>query len=153
LFETTSASSSADVLKNMSWQQFETLVGEGFRRRGYSLKETGGGRPDGGVDLVLSKNGEKTLVQCRQWKAFKVGVSTVRELYGAMAAGGAAADIVVTFGKFTHEAEAFAACQYIRLMNGDALMKLLQEAPARTGASPRPSARHAKDLQIPCLWR
>lgn len=59
----------------MSWQQFETLVGEGFRRRGYSVKETGGGGPYGSVDLVLSKNGEKTLVQCKQWKAFKVGVS------------------------------------------------------------------------------
>lgn len=64
LFETTSASSSADALNNMPWREFETLVGEGFRRRGYSVKETGGGGPDGGVDLVLSKNGEKTLVQC-----------------------------------------------------------------------------------------
>jgi len=49
----------------MSWQQFETLVGEGFLRRGGRVKETGGGGPDGGVDLVLSKDGEKTLVQCK----------------------------------------------------------------------------------------
>lgn len=104
LFETTSASSSADALQNMSWREFETLVGEGFRRRGYGVKETGGGGPDGGVDLILSKNGEKTLVQCKQWKAFKVGVSTVRELYG-----GAAAGFVVTSGRFTQEAVAFAA--------------------------------------------
>ncbi|WP_233094641.1 restriction endonuclease [Delftia acidovorans] len=49
----------------MSWQQFETLVGEGFQQRGGRVKETGGGGPDGGVDLVLSKDGEKTLVQCK----------------------------------------------------------------------------------------
>jgi restriction system protein len=47
LFETTSSSSSADALQNMPWREFETLVGEGFRRRGYGVKETGGGGPDG----------------------------------------------------------------------------------------------------------
>lgn len=90
LFDTASASSSAEALQGMSWQQFELLVGEGFRRRGYAVKEVGGGGADGGVDLVLAKAGEKTFVQCKQWKAFKVGVSTVRELYGVMAAHGAA---------------------------------------------------------------
>lgn len=146
LFETTSASASADALHNMSWQEFETLVGEGFRRRGYAVRETGGGGPDGGVDLVLSKDGEKVLVQCKQWKAFKVGVSTVRELYGVMAADGAAAGFVVTSGKFTQEAEAFAAGRNIRLMNGNALMRLLHEARTHTGATPRQKARQAADF-------
>src|SRR5258708_15004030 len=126
----------------MSWREFETLVGEGFRRRGYSVKETGGGGPDGGVDLVLSKDGEKTLVQCKQWKAFKVGVSTVRELYGVMAADGAAAGFVVTSGRFTQEAVAFAAGRNIHLMDGAALMKLLKEAKAR-------SEEHTSELQSP----
>ena len=48
LFKTTSASSSADALQNMSWREFETLVGEGFRRRGYSVKEAGGSGPSSG---------------------------------------------------------------------------------------------------------
>lgn len=143
LFETTSASSSADALNNMSWREFETLVGEGFRRRGYSVRETGGGGPDGGVDLVLSKNGEKTLVQCKQWKAFKVGVSTVRELYGVMAADGAAAGFVVTSGRFTQEAAAFAAGRNIQLLDGPALMNLLKQAKVQTGAAPANKARTA----------
>ncbi|MCG3786137.1 restriction endonuclease [Delftia acidovorans] len=143
LFETTSASSSADALNNMSWREFETLVGEGFRRRGFSVKETGGGGPDGGVDLVLSKNGEKTLVQCKQWKAFKVGVSTVRELYGVMAADGAAAGFVVTSGRFTQEAAAFAAGRNIQLLDGPALMNLLKQAKVQTGAAPANKARTA----------
>ncbi|MBL8356061.1 MAG: restriction endonuclease [Delftia acidovorans] len=151
LLETTSASSSADALNNMSWREFETLVGEGFRRRGYSVKETGGGGPDGGVDLVLSKDGEKTLVQCKQWKAFKVGVSTVRELYGVMAADGAAAGFVVTSGRFTQEAVAFAAGRNIHLMDGVALMKLLKEAKAQTGAASTTKARAAASLLNPVL--
>ena len=36
--------------------------------------------------VVLRKGGEKFLVQCKQWKAFNVGVQTVREFYGVMAA-------------------------------------------------------------------
>lgn len=133
----------------MSWQQFETLVGEGFQRRGGRVKETGGGRPDGGVDLVLSKDGEKTLVQCKQWKAFKVGVSTVRELYGVMAADGAAAGFVVTSGRFTQEAVAFAAGRNIHLMDGAALMKLLKEAKAQTDATSATKARTSVPLANP----
>lgn len=89
-------STSPDALEHMSWQEFELLVGEGFRQRGYAVTESGGGGADGGVDLVLRKNGQTFLVQCKQWKAFKVGVSVVRELYGVMAARGAAGGFVIT---------------------------------------------------------
>ncbi|MNK80279.1 Restriction endonuclease [compost metagenome] len=136
LFDTTSASNSADALQDMSWQQFELLVGEGFRRRGYAVKEVGGGGADGGVDLILTKAGEKSFVQCKQWKAFKVSVSTVRELYGVMAAHGAAGGFVVTSGRFTQEATAFANGRNIRLIDGAALMQLLREARSKTEASP-----------------
>lgn len=135
LFDTASVSSSADALQDMSWQQFELLVGEGFRRRGYVVKEVGGGGADGGVDLVLTKADEKTFVQCKQWRAFKVGVSTVRELYGVMAAHGAAGGFVVTSGRFTQEASAFANGRNIQLIDGPALMKLLREARDKGGDS------------------
>lgn len=128
LFEAASASGNADVLQGMSWQEFELLVGEGFRRRGYGVRESGGGGADGGVDLVLTKDGEKIFVQCKQWKAFKVGVSTVRELYGVMAAHGATGGFVVTSGRFTKEATAFAQGRNIQLLDGSALMQLLREA-------------------------
>ena len=139
LFEAASTSKSADALQDMTWQQFELLVGEGFRRRGYSVKEVGGGGADGGVDLVLTKAGEKSFVQCKQWKAYRVGVPTVRELYGVMAAHGAAGGFVVTSGRFTKEAAAFARGRNIRLVDGAALMLFLREArrqKAEASASP-----------------
>ena len=46
----------------------------------------GGGGTDGGVDLVLRRGNDKFLVQCKQWKAFKVPVQPMRELYGVMTA-------------------------------------------------------------------
>lgn len=120
------ASPDRGALNDMSWQQFEALVGEAFRREGYAVTETGRGGADGGIDLELKKEGETFLVQCKQWKAYKVGVSAVRELYGVMAAKGAAGGFVVTSGVFTDEASAFAAGQNIELIGGKALHALIR---------------------------
>jgi len=117
-------SQSADALDGMSWEDFELLVGEGFRLQGYTVGETGGGGPDGGVDLVLRKDGEKFLVQCKQWRAFKVGVQPVRELYGLMAARGAAGGFMVTSGRFTQEAVGFASGRNVTLVEGPKLHAL-----------------------------
>ena len=130
-------SAAADVLDGMSWQQFERLVGEAFRLQGYSVVETGGGGADGGVDLILSKGSEKFLVQCKQWKAFKVGVGVVRELYGVMAAKGSAGGFVVTSGRFTAEASSFASGRNIALIDGPKLHELIRQAGC-AGASSRP---------------
>lgn len=118
----------ANMLNGMSWRQFEKLVGEGFRRQGYAVKETGGGGADGGVDLRLTRNGETYLVQCKQWRAFKVGVDVVRELYGVMAAEGAAGGFVVTSGRFTDEAAKFASGRNVTLLNGKELQTLIRQA-------------------------
>jgi restriction system protein len=83
-------SKGADALNGMSWREFELLVGEAFRLQGYKVTEQGGAGPDGGVDIVLRKGSDTFLVQCKQCKAFKVSVGVVRELYGVMAAQGAA---------------------------------------------------------------
>jgi restriction system protein len=115
----------AAALNNMSWREFEMLVGEAFRRRGFSVAETGGAA-DGGVDIVLTQGGETYLVQCKQWKAFKVGVNIVRELYGVMAAQGAAGGFVVTSGVFTEDARRFAAGRNIELVDGVQLHAMIR---------------------------
>lgn len=121
-------SRSAEALNGMSWREFEMLVGEAFRLQGYAVKEQGGAGADGGVDLVLRKGTESFLVQCKQWKALKVGVDVVRELYGAMAAQGAAGGFVVTSGRFTQDAVDFAQGRNVRLVDGSKLLGLLQQA-------------------------
>lgn len=126
LHEQVASSPNSGELNNMSWQAFEALVGEAFRRKGYAVTETGGGGADGGIDLALSREGETFLVQCKQWKVYKVGVKTVRELYGVMASKGAAGGFVVTSGVFTDEARAFAAGKNIELMDGKALHALIR---------------------------
>lgn len=89
---------SGDVsVTDISWQEFEILIGGHFRRQGFAVHETDQG-PDGGVDLVLKKDSAKYLVQCKQWKVQKVGVKIVRELLGVMGSIGAAGGYVVTSG-------------------------------------------------------
>jgi restriction system protein len=129
-------STSADALNGISWREFELLVGEAFRVQGYQVKEQGGAQADGGVDLVLRKGSEVFLVQCKQWKAFKVGVDVVRELYGVMAARGAAGGFVVTSGRFTEDAVAFASGRNVRLVDGTKLFGLLRQARSSLSAAP-----------------
>jgi len=126
LHEQVANNSERTALNEMSWQEFETLVGEAFRRKGYSVLDVGGGGADGGVDLVLLKGRESFLVQCKQWKAYKVGVDVVRELYGVMAAKGATGGFVVTSGVFSDDAKAFASGQNIMLIDGSALHALIR---------------------------
>ncbi|WP_067061147.1 restriction endonuclease [Roseateles chitosanitabidus] len=129
LVEDSKQAQDAAAIDGMSWQRFEMLVGEGFRQRGFTVEETGGGGADGGVDVVLRKpgtNGAETFfVQCKQWRAYKVSVNVVRELYGVMAAKGAAGGFVVTSGRFTREAHAFADGRNITLIDGEKLQDLL----------------------------
>lgn len=133
-------SKATDALDGMGWREFEMLVGEGFRLQGYQVLETGGGGPDGGIDLVLTKpgksGGEKFLVQCKQWRAYKVGVDVVRELYGVMAAKGATGGFVVTSGRFTDEAINFASGRNVTLVDGPKLHGLLRQAQAGAERSP-----------------
>lgn len=115
-------------LRQMSWREFEMLVGEAFRLQGFQVTELGGNGADGGVDLVLRKDTEIHLVQCKQWKAFKVGVTTVRELFGVMAHKGATAGYVVTSGDFTADALSFARGKNLQLIDGPRLFQMIQMA-------------------------
>ncbi len=126
----------AAVLNAMTWQEFEALVGEGFRLKGYAVLERGGNAADGGVDLVLAKGAERALVQCKQWRATKVPVQTVRELYGVMAAEGAARGFVVTSGRFTSAARRFARGRNIELLDGATLFALFDDVRSAVAAAP-----------------
>jgi restriction system protein len=44
--------SKPESVRSRSWQEFERLVGEAFRRQGYVVAQTQAGA-DGGVDLIL----------------------------------------------------------------------------------------------------
>lgn len=83
------------------------------------------------MDLGLTKNGERFLVQCKHWRNRQVGVTVVRELNGVMAAQAAHGGFVVTGGDFTREAREFAEKTNIELIDGKALEALIGPAVAQ----------------------
>jgi restriction system protein len=119
------------AITSMSWRDFERLVGEVFRRQGFTVSGFGGQGPDGGVDLGLTNNGERYLVQCKHWRKRQVGVTVVRELYGVVSAQGAQGGFVVTGGEFSGEARDFAESCGIQLIDGQALEELIGRIPSR----------------------
>jgi restriction system protein len=119
------------ALTSMSWRDFERLVGEVFRRQGFTVSGFGGHGPDGGVDLGLTKNGQRFLVQCKHWRKRQVGVTVVRELFGVMSAQGAHGGFVVTGGQFSREAREFADSCGIKLIDERKLEELIGDIPSR----------------------
>ncbi|WP_245679947.1 restriction endonuclease [Aquimonas voraii] len=120
------AQSGLDSLRAMSWRDLERLVSEAYRRMGYQVDETGQGGADGGIDLVLRRNGQMTLVQCKHWRTQRVGAPVVREQFGLLTHHRAAAVIIVTTGDFTPEAKSFAEGKAIELIAGPELLALVQ---------------------------
>lgn len=105
-------------LERLSWQQFERLVGEYFRRQGFTVREVGSTGGDGGVDLLLFRGSERHVVQCKHWKARQVGVGVVRELIGSVNLTGAARGHLVTFGSVTRAARQAAREGDVRILSG-----------------------------------
>lgn len=135
-----------DSLARMSWREFEMLVGEAYRRRGYFVEENGGGGKDGGIDLLLHKGGRTEIVQCKQWRNAKIRVSIVREMWGLAAHHNADAVKIVGIGDFTPDAAEFARGKPIELVNGEQLLELIREvqvtqprARSKTALSPAQS--------------
>jgi restriction system protein len=123
---------SLEKLRATSWKDFEFLVAEAYRRQGYHVEYSLGRGADGGVDLTLRKDGLTSLVQCKRWKAFSVGVPVVREMFGLMTAEQAGEAIIVTSGNFTRDAQEFAAGKSIRLIDGPRLLALVQSVQTKS---------------------
>jgi restriction system protein len=128
--QSTAATTAASSRRN--GHEFERLVGDAFRQRGFTVTGFGGGS-HGGLDLGLTKNGERYLVWCKHWRKQQVDIIVIRELSRAMAAVGAHGGFVVTAGHFTKEARELARHTHIGLIDGDALEKLIGAASPAAG--------------------
>ncbi len=116
----------------IDWFQFEKLVALAYRRLGYSVTRRGGANPDGGIDLVIEKDGQQSAVQCKQWKTWNVGVKAVREFLGALTDAGIQKGIFITLCGYTGDAKQLADKHGIEILNETGLKHLLQSADAAT---------------------
>ncbi|MEI6358278.1 MAG: restriction endonuclease [Verrucomicrobiota bacterium] len=117
----------ADRLREIDWFQFEKLVAALYRTRGYAVTRRGGAHPDGGVDLVVVKAGETTVVQCKHWQNALVKPDKVRELIGAQTIERAQRSVLVTLRGYTTAALQLAREQRVELIAETQLVAWLGE--------------------------
>jgi restriction system protein len=120
------AQTNIDSLRKLPWKHFEDVLAETYRRQGYDVVEILGSGADGGVDLLLRKDGHSVVVQCKRWRDKPVPVQVVRELYGVMIDQRASAAKIVATTSFTPDAVAFAKDKPIDLVDSTALLHLLR---------------------------
>lgn len=118
-------------LRSMDWYQFEKLVGHVYEKLGYTVTRRGGANPDGGIDLIIQKDGQRAAVQCKQWKAWNVGVKTVREFLGALTDAGIKNGKLITLHGYTGEAKQLAEKHEIEIGNEVWLTQMLESTGAR----------------------
>lgn len=121
------------TLEDVSWENFELLAGEIFRRKGFEVEISSGLGADGGKDLTLRRDGEVRLVQCKCLSAEnKVSVMAMREFYGLVVAENAKRGIFMTTGLYSRDAREFAEGKPIKLL-GRAEIEQLMASVAHPG--------------------
>lgn len=126
---------SVESIRNLSWKEFEELIGEAYRRKGYTVMENASGGSDGGIDLRVERGDQRLIVQCKQWRSARVGVTVVREMYGVMMHEHADGVVIVTSGTFTEEASSFASDKPIELIEGHQLYEMIANVQPRSAPS------------------
>jgi hypothetical protein len=121
-------------LMAMDPYDFEDLVAEVYRAYGHQAEQVGQSG-DHGIDVrVRTRQGQRWVVQCKRYRD-PVGEHFVRELYGTMTAEKANKAVLVTTADITPPAEAWARGKPIELVDGPALLRLIDGARRRAQGS------------------
>lgn len=129
--EAEAAQAKVESIRSLTWNQIEQVVGEAYRRRGFQVDTAPAGE-GGGLDLLLTKDGEATLVHCGQWRTQHVGVSVVREFEKRMGQHRVAAGKILCAGVFSTDCFRFAVGKPIELVDGETLQKMVAAVRADT---------------------
>jgi Restriction endonuclease/GYF domain 2 len=121
------AARDAEMRKRSYWTfldgyAFERATAEVLRKHQFTAMVTRGSG-DGGVDIEVTRNGLKGVVQCKA-HINCVGPSVVRDLYGVIHHCGASFGIIVSRGGFTRGAADFARDKPILFLDTDDLIAM-----------------------------
>lgn len=105
-------------------ESFVQRVARLFRRLGFRVHRQPATH-DLGVDLVVVRQGQMTIVQCKNWR-HPVGPAPVRDLYGTLLHTGADLAVLATPSTISKSAKRFAAGKPLLLMDGPILRLLLE---------------------------
>ncbi|WP_049828294.1 restriction endonuclease [Paenibacillus polymyxa] len=94
-----------------------------FSAQGYKAEVTQAAG-DYGADLVLTKSGQRIVVQAKRYSK-NVGLKAVQEVYGAVAHYRASLAWVVTNNDYTEQAYKLARSNNVRLINREQLIEMI----------------------------
>lgn len=115
-------------LRSMNPYDFEELVADYFRRRGFVNAEVIGRTGDRGVDVLATNvNGELELIQCKRYRARNnVGSTAIQRVDSYMRSRHACRAWVITTSDFTPDGRDEARITNVTIMNGEDLMQSLE---------------------------
>jgi hypothetical protein len=108
------------ALRLASAEKVAAVLREAYTKQGYEIGDT----PDG--DMMLDRNGYKTLLRYRRWRAQSTGTAAIDELAATMKKRGADRGIHVTIGVFADAATDAAYAAAITPLDGGALTGMLR---------------------------
>jgi len=109
-------------IDDMNGREFEEYLAMHFEQQGYRTKLTPKSN-DYGADLILNKNGEKTVVQAKRY-GNSVGNSAIQEVLGAKGYYNASKGMVISNSYFTANAKALAEANNVELWDREKLIKM-----------------------------
>ncbi|MCR5799215.1 MAG: restriction endonuclease [Lachnospiraceae bacterium] len=111
-------------IDKMFGEEFEEYLKYHFEKLGYKAKTTPRSN-DYGADLILTKDGDKIVVQAKRWNE-PVGNTAVQEVVAAKAYYKANKAMVVTNSYFTSNARNLAAVNNVELWDRGNIVKNLE---------------------------
>src|SRR3954466_9008525 len=108
-----------ELLKHLEWRRLEELCAAYFEELAFKTAIVHE-RADGAADICLYAAGAgepSILVRTKAWDPYPIGMKPVRELRAAMASANVADGVMLTSGRFTPEAKAFATKENIELID------------------------------------
>lgn len=119
-------------LRQMDSIQFEHYVANLFRKRGYSAKVTVASGDDG-VDVQVSKNGEKAVVQCKRYAESNcVGSEEIQRFIGSMQIYKVRKGFFVATTRFTAHAVRLAHAHHVELIDDVRLAEMIRKVFPKT---------------------
>ena len=111
-----------DSVRAMSWENFSRTLTEAWQRDGATVEAI----RHSSADFVVERNGRRTVVGARRWKAARSGVEVLEALQGSRDRLDAHDALFIATGEITEQARAYAAKHLIRLGGPEMLLDLLE---------------------------
>jgi restriction system protein len=106
----------------MSWDTFSRTLTEAWQRDGATVEAV----RHSSADFIVERNGRRTVVGARRWKAARSGIEVLEGLQASRDRLDAHDALFIATGEITEQARAYAAKHLIRLGGPEMLLDLLE---------------------------